>query len=107
MLSSGFQITPNLINELSLGFLPDLLPVCAPCANAQKARHVHLVDFLHAPPILQKRVVGGIDKVVQRQAGIVSVAFAAFVGNSSSISVVWVCTAMSASAMSCIRRSTG
>jgi hypothetical protein len=33
--------------------------------------------------------------------------FTAFVGNSSRISVVWVCTAMSASAMSCIRRSTG
>ena len=92
MLSSGFQITPNLINELSLGFLPDLLPVCAPCANAQKARHVHLVDFLHAPPILQKRIVGGINKVMQRQAGVVvavvSIAFAAFVGNSSRISVV-------------------
>ena len=55
-------------------------------------RQVHLVDFFHAPPILQKRIVGGIDEVMQRQAGVVvtaaSIAFAAFVGNSSRISVV-------------------
>lgn len=32
----------------------------------------------------------------------VASAFAAFVGNSSRMAVVWVCTAMSASARSCI-----
>ena len=53
-------------------------------------------------------VVGGIDEIRQRQAGAVGGAvFAAFVGNSSRISVVCVCTAMSASAMSCMSRSTG
>ena len=59
--------------------------------------------------------VGGVYEIRQRQdsafgtvgstSGVVS--FAAFVGNSSRISVVCVCTAMRASAISCISRSTG
>ena len=85
-----------------------LLPTRLPCPQLQKARHVHAVDLVHAPAALQQRVVRGIDKFIQRQAGFASVCgVAAFVGKSLRMPVVCVCTAMSASATSCISRSTG
>ena len=55
----------------------------------------------------QKRIVSIHDEIVQRQPGFVMSVCAAFVGNSLRTPVVWVCTAMSASAMSCISLSTG
>ena len=86
-----------------------------PGADAEKAENVHLIDLAHPPAAFQQIVVGGIDEFRQRQDSAVGFtgstvgvfSSAAFVGNSSRISVVWVCTAISARAMSCIRRSTG
>ena len=81
---------------------------CIVRADAQEAQYVHAVDLAHPPAALQEAVVSGVDKVGQRQLrlGFVS-AFAAFVGKSLKTSVVCVCTAMSASAMSCMSLSTG
>ena len=82
-----------------------------PHPDAQKARHVHAVDLVKLPAAGHQGVVGGVDVVRQRQAvagvSVCGVASAAFVGKSESTSVVCVCTAMSARAMSCISRSTG
>lgn len=92
----------------SAGFLFFRLTPCVPRANPEKPRQIHPVDLVHAPSTLQKAVVGGIDEIRQRQAVAAGVSvFAAFVGNSSRMLVVCVCTAMSASAMSCMSRSTG
>lgn len=79
---------------------------CIVRADAQEAQYVHAVDLAHPPAALQEAVVSGVDKVGQRQLRFVS-AFAAFVGKSLKTSVVCVCTAMSASAMSCMSLSTG
>lgn len=87
----------------------------------RKPQHVHFIDFLHPPAVLHQFVVGGIDVFRQGQAscGIVTSGFSAsaricsasctagIVGKVSSTSVVWVWVAISASAMSCIRRSAG
>ena len=112
-LPSRFQLWPNLVDIRSAGFLLFLLLPGLPAADAKESENVHLVNLPHAPAAFQKGIVGGIDKIRQRQnrgissdSGVASV-LAAFVGNSSRICVVCVCTAMSASAMSCIRRSTG
>ena len=110
-----FQPGPDFVDEAGHGLF-FLLPLPGvPGADAEEAEHVHLVDLAHTPSALQQIIVGGIDEVRQRQdsafgtvgstSGVVS--SAAFVGNSSRISVVCVCTAMRARAMSCISRSTG
>ena len=80
-------------------------PLCAPRADAQKAQHVHSVNLIEFPSRFHERVVGGIDVVRQRQdSGVCAGSVAAVVGKSDSTSVVWACTAISASAMSCIPR---
>ena len=40
-----------------------LLPTRLPCPQLQKARHIHAVDLVHGPAVLQQRVVGGIEMV--------------------------------------------
>ena len=120
-LKLRFYPRPDFINEALPGFLLFLLLPGVPCPQAQKAQHVHLVNFLHAPAVLHQFVVGGVHIFRQRQAscGIVTSGFSAsaricsasctagIVGKVSSTSVVWVWVAISASAMSCIRRSAG
>ena len=62
----------------------------------EEAEQVHLVDLPHSPPALQQIVISGIDEFGQRQDSAVGVtgftvgvfSSAAFVGNSSRISVV-------------------
>ena len=112
---------PDFINEAVPGLFLFPLPPGVPCPQAQEAQHIHGIQFRHSPPGLQQFVVGGVDVFRQRQAscGIVTSGFSAsaricsasctagIVGKVSSTSVVWVCTAISASAMSCIRRSAG
>ena len=112
---------PDFINEALPGLFLFLLPCGLPCPQAQEAQHVHFVDFLHPPAILHQFVIGGVDVFRQGQAscGIVTSGFSAsaricsasctagIVGKVSSTSVVWVWVAISASAMSCIRRSAG
>ena len=108
---SGSDAGPNGIDEsgLRLGLL--FVSAGLPRPNTQKAEQIGLIYLGHAPPAFQQGVIGAVDEIRQRQdACVVGCAFvsgAAFVGNSSRISVVCVCTAMSASAISCIRRSTG
>ena len=113
----GIPILSNFIDPIIIF----LLPPGVPCPQAQKAQHVHLVDFLHAPAVLHQFIVGGIDVFRQGQAscGIVTSGFSAsaricsasctagIVGKVSSTDLVWVWVAISASAMSCIRRSAG
>ena len=101
-------MTPHLVNEAGHGGLTCLFAFGLPAADAQESENVHLVNLPHAPAAFQKGIVGGIDEIRQRQnrgissdSGVASV-LAALVGNSSRICVVCVCTAMSASAMSCI-----
>lgn len=112
---------PDFINEALTGLFLFLLPAGIPCPQAQKAQHVHFVDFLHPPAVLHQFVVGGVDVFRQGQAscGIVTSGFSAsaricsasctagIVGKVSSTSVVWVCTAISARAMSCMSLSAG
>ena len=84
----------------SAGFLFFRLPPCVPRADPEKPRQIHPVDLVHPPAAFQKAVVGGIDEIRQRQAVAAGASvFAAFVGNSSRMLVVCVCTAMSARAM--------
>ena len=79
-----------------------------PRSDLQKPQHIHAVDLMHTPAILQQKVVGGIDVFRQRQARAFGFFSAAgFVGNSDSTSVVWACTAMMAVEMSCMMRSAG
>ena len=92
---------------MMLGFLLFLFLAGVPCAHTEKAQHIHAVDLAHTPAAFQKRIVCIHDEIVQRQPGFVMSVCAAFVGNSLRTPVVWVCTAMSASAMSCISLSTG
>src|SRR5699024_4482731 len=102
------QPRPHLVDIASARLFLFLLLSCVPGADPEKARQIHPVDLIHAPAAFQETVVGGIDEIGQRQAVAVGGSvFAAFVGNSSRISVVCVCTAVSASAMSCMSRSTG
>ena len=104
----SFQIRPNLVDKDSAGFFLFILPLCAPRADAQKAQHVHPVDLVEFPSGLHEGVVGGVNVIRQRQdSGVCAGSVAAVVGKSDSTSVVWACTAISASAMSCISRSTG
>ena len=91
-----------------------VFPFCVPRPNTQKAEQIGLIYLGHAPAAFQQRIVCGINEIRQRYDGLSrGIAFgsscvsAAFVGNSERISVVWVCTAMSANAMSCISLSTG
>ena len=110
-ISSRLYPRPHLVDKPSARFHFVLLPPRIPRPNAQEPRHIHSVDLVHAPAAVQQAVVGRVYEVRQRQAGVVAgsvaSACAAFVGNSSSMPVVCVCTAISASAMSCISRSTG
>ena len=110
------QVWPHLINEGPFRLFLFLLTPGVPCPNFQEPEHVHAVDFIKSPAGFHQRVVGGVNVIGQRQdsvavSGIGSVtgasSVAAFVGKSESTSVVCACTAMSASAMSCISRSTG
>ena len=79
-----------------------------PGADLQKAQHVHPVNLVHPPSVLQQEVIGGIDVLRQRQARAFGFFSAAgFVGNSESTSVVCACTAMMAVEMSCMMRSAG
>ena len=104
----SFQIRPNLVDKDSAGFFLFAFPLCAPRADAQKAQHVHSVDLIEFPAGFHEGIVGRIDVVRQRQdSGVCTGSVAAVVGKSDSTSVVWACTAISASAMSCISRSTG
>ena len=109
-----FQIRPYLVDIGRFGLLLPGFLLRIPRADAQESHHVHLVDLRHGPAVLQQRIVGRVDVLRQRQIaveGVVSVSFVTvavgFVGKSSSTSVVCVCTAMSASARSCTRRSLG
>ena len=120
-LHVGFHIAPHFIDiPMNRSFL-FLIAFGFPCPHLQIAEHIHAVDVRHLPPVFQQGIVGSVDKLRQRQiavslfgvvSGFVSVvgfgwSGAAFVGNSDSMDVVWVCTAMRVSAMSCIRQSTG
>ena len=78
-----------------------------PGTHLQKAQHVHPVDFMHPPSVLQQEVVGGIDVLRQRQSRAFVFSAAGFVGNSESTSVACVCTARIAVEMSCIMQSAG
>ena len=79
-----------------------------PRPHTQKAQHIHSVDVVEFPAGFHEGIVGRIDVIRQRQdSGVCAGSVAAVVGKSDSTSVVWACTAISANAMSCIRRSTG
>ena len=71
-----------------------MFPFCVPRPNTQKAEQIGLIYLGHAPPAFQQGVIGAVDEIRQRQdACVVGCAFvsgAAFVGNSSRISVVCV-----------------
>lgn len=82
-----------------------LLAIRFPCPDFQESEHVHAVNVVEVPTSVEERIVGGIDIIVQRQA--FAAVSAAFVGKSDSTSVVCVCTVINASAISCIKRSTG
>jgi len=64
---SRLKSRPHLINGGAPGFLLFGLSLHVPGADAKEAEHVHLVDLLHPPAALEQGVVGGIDKVRQRQ----------------------------------------
>ena len=104
----SFQVGPNLVDKSSAGFFLFAFPLCAPRADVQKAQHIHSVDLVEFPSGLHEGVIGGINVIWQRQnSGVCAGSVAAVVGKSDSTSVVWACTAISASAISCISRSTG
>ena len=105
---SGFHIGPDLVDVAGPGRSALPFVVGLPCPDAEEAGHVHAVDLVHAPTALEQRVVGGIDELRQRQAGFFSACVAAgVVGKSLRMLVVCVCTAIRASATSCMSRSTG
>ena len=89
---------PHLVDIPPARFLFVLLPPCVPRPHAQKAGHIHPVDLVHPPAALQQAVVRRVDEIRQRRAVCVcgcSVSFsacAAFVGNSSRMLVVCVCS---------------
>ena len=60
----GLPILSNFMDPIIIF----LLPPGVPCPQAQKAQHVHLVYFLHAPAVLHQFVIGGVDVFRQRQA---------------------------------------
>ena len=106
--AARLQIRPHLVDVARLRFFFLLLIAGVPCADFEEARHIHAVNLVHAPAALQKIVVGLVDVLRQRQVFVVSVSVAVgFVGNSDSTCVMFACTAISASAMSLIRRSAG
>ena len=78
-----------------------------PGAHLQKTQHIHPVNLVHPPSVLQQEVIGGIDVFRQRQSRAFVFSAAGFVGNSESTSVAWVCTARIAVEMSCMMRSAG
>ena len=104
---------PHLVNVAMTRFMLFLFMISLPGADPKISQHIHFINIAHFPPVLQKRIVGGVYELWQRQRGVsTGVGFifsvsAAFVGKESRMLVVWVCTAISANAMSCIRRSTG
>ena len=96
-MMSRLKSRPHLIDGAVPGFLLFGLSLHVPGADAQEAEHVHLVNLPHPPAALEQRVIGRIDEVRQRQGftgvsvvGVSVFSSAAFVGNSSRISVVWV-----------------
>ena len=106
--AARLQIRPHLVDVARLRFFFLLLIVGVPCADFEESQHIHAVNLVHAPAALQKVVVGLVDVLRQRQFFVVSVSVAVgFVGNSDSTCVMFACTAISASAMSLIRRSAG
>ena len=99
---------PHLIDMTGLWFFLFLRLFHIPCPDMQKTEQIGLIYLGHAPAAFQQRVISTVNEIRQRQvAGVSTVSFAAFVGNSDNTAVVCVCTAMSANARSCIRRSTG
>ena len=66
-LISRFQLWPNLVDIRSARFFLFLLLPGLPAADAQEAEHVHFVNLPHVPAAFQEGIVGGIDKVRQRQ----------------------------------------
>ena len=105
---SGFHIGPDLVDVAGPGLCALPFVVGLPRPDAEEAGHVHAVDLIHAPSALEQGIVGGIDEFRQRQAGFFSACVAAgVVGKSLRMPVVCVCTARSASATSCMSRSTG
>ena len=77
ILSSRLHARPDFINEALPRLFLFLLPCGIPCPQAQKAQHVHFIDFLHAPAVLHQFVIGGIDallihhhpRIIQLQIG--------------------------------------
>ena len=108
LLGAGTVFGIPLLSNFMDPIIIFLLPPGVPCPQAQKAQHVHSVDLVEFPAGLHEGVVGGVNVIRQRQdSGVCAGSVAAVVGKSDSTSVVWACTAISASAMSCISRSTG
>lgn len=110
-----FQPWPHLIDGGAPGLFLFSFSGCIPCPEPEVTEHVHGIDVLHPPSVLQQCVVGRIHILRQRQ-GFVGVFFvsvvpvsvaAGFIGNSDSTCVVAVCTAMSAIGISTISRSEG
>ena len=89
---SRFQELPHLIDIGVARLLLFFFFSGVPCPDAEETQHVHDVDFAHAPAAFQQAVIGGVNEIRQRQDGCVSASIipAAFVGNSSKISVVCV-----------------
>ncbi len=59
--SSRLHARPDFIHEALAGLFSALLLCGVPCPQAQKARPVHFIDFLHAPAVLHPFIAGGID----------------------------------------------
>ncbi len=79
------------------GYFLFLLMLCLPCSDFEVTQYIHVVDLMHFPPVLHERIVGGIDKLRQRQGfwsltgsvcTNVSFSSAAFVGKDSKTLVV-------------------
>ena len=102
---SRFEPRPHPINGVVSGLFLFSILTGFPCPHMQKAEQIAPVYLGHFPPAVYERVVRRVDESRQRQT-VVSVC-AAFVGNSVSTFVALVCTAMSASAMSCTSLSAG
>ena len=91
-----FQSRPHGINRGAPGLLLFLLILRVPGADTEKAEQIHIVNLSHPPPAFQQIVVCGINEFRQRQDSAMGVtgstvgvfSSAAFVGNSSKISVV-------------------
>lgn len=61
------HITPHLVNIPMTRCFLFLLMLCFPGSDFEVAQHIHIVDLMHLPPVFQKTVVSGIDKLWQRQ----------------------------------------